>query len=145
MGQVCVLVSVGRSPCLSVTCLSLSGPCCTQVFIMEVLESQNVLPIQVCVTNIHMCPPAHLPYISPPAYCYPSPHQVARILNGPTIVSKGPEDALCDGKNTIMCSTTSGAKRCGNQGDILAGAIATFMAWTCSFIEEARIKQVGGG
>lgn len=35
----------------------------------------------------------------------------------------------------------SGAKRCGGQGDILAGSIATFIAWALSFLESARSSQ----
>lgn len=64
--------------------------------------------------------------------------EVTSILAGPTMVSKGPVDALCDGKNTIMCNAMGASKRCGGQGDLLAGIIATFVAWTLSFMESAK-------
>lgn len=35
----------------------------------------------------------------------------------------------------------AGAKRCGGQGDILSGAIATFIGWTLSFLESAKKSQ----
>ncbi len=38
---------------------------------------------------------------------------------------------------TGRCSP-SGAKRCGSQGDILAGTIATFISWTLAFLDSAR-------
>ncbi|GFR52265.1 hypothetical protein Agub_g14800, partial [Astrephomene gubernaculifera] len=64
--------------------------------------------------------------------------EVTSHLQGPTLVSKGPVDAICDGKVTMICNASGGAKRCGSQGDILAGTIATFIAWTLAFLEAAR-------
>ncbi|KXZ55181.1 hypothetical protein GPECTOR_3g327 [Gonium pectorale] len=64
--------------------------------------------------------------------------EVTAHLRGPTLVSKGPVDAICDGKVTMICNASGGAKRCGSQGDILAGTIATFIAWTLAFLESAR-------
>ncbi|PNH07585.1 ATP-dependent (S)-NAD(P)H-hydrate dehydratase, partial [Tetrabaena socialis] len=64
--------------------------------------------------------------------------EVTSHLRGPTLVSKGPVDAICDGKVTMICNASGGAKRCGSQGDILAGTIATFIAWTLSFLDAAR-------
>ncbi|KAG2429230.1 hypothetical protein HXX76_011000 [Chlamydomonas incerta] len=64
--------------------------------------------------------------------------EVTAHLRGPTLVSKGPVDAICDGKVTMICNASGGAKRCGSQGDILAGTIATFIAWTLAFLDSAR-------
>ncbi len=35
----------------------------------------------------------------------------------------------------------AGLRRCGSQGDILSGAIATFVAWVLTFLE--RQKEAG--
>ncbi|GLI62880.1 hypothetical protein VaNZ11_005639 [Volvox africanus] len=64
--------------------------------------------------------------------------EVTAHLRGPTLVSKGPVDAICDGKVTMICNASGGAKRCGSQGDILAGTIATFISWTLTFLDIAR-------
>nr|ADI46920.1 MTM0417 [Volvox carteri f. nagariensis] len=64
--------------------------------------------------------------------------EVTAHLRGPTLVSKGPVDAICDGKVTMICNASGGAKRCGSQGDILAGTIATFISWTLAFLDSAR-------
>nr|BCL66102.1 hypothetical protein [Volvox africanus] len=64
--------------------------------------------------------------------------EVTAHLRGPTLVSKGPVDAICDGKVTMICNASGGAKRCGSQGDILAGTIATFISWTLAFLDTAK-------
>ncbi len=89
-------------------------------------------------------------------------------LAGPTLISKGPLDVVCDTKNVVVCSTPAGkilstwrggmaclfrpssqlnslthvgARRCCFQGDVLAGTLAAFVAWTRSFIEEAKSSE----
>jgi len=64
--------------------------------------------------------------------------EITAQLGGPVVVSKGPVDAIHDGKVAVLCSTSAGLRRCGGQGDILAGAMATFMSWTTSFMQRAR-------
>jgi len=64
-------------------------------------------------------------------------HDVVLQLSGPTMVSKGPVDVICDGKTTVVCSTQAGARRCGSQGDILTGCLAVFVSWTLAFLENA--------
>ncbi|KAJ2497602.1 hypothetical protein GGH96_004977 [Coemansia sp. RSA 1972] len=54
---------------------------------------------------------------------------VATKLNGPTILVKGPRDIITDGQSVFVCDETSGLRRCGGQGDMLSGAILTFLAW----------------
>lgn len=34
--------------------------------------------------------------------------EVTSFLRGPTVVSKGPVDAICDGKVTMMCNASGG-------------------------------------
>ncbi|PVU92379.1 hypothetical protein BB559_003742, partial [Furculomyces boomerangus] len=55
--------------------------------------------------------------------------KVAKELNGVTIVLKGKQDIITNGISTIYCNQTGGLKRCGGQGDVLSGAIATFLGW----------------
>ncbi|KAJ2256414.1 hypothetical protein GGH98_001524 [Coemansia sp. RSA 454] len=54
---------------------------------------------------------------------------VATKLNGPTLLVKGPRDIITDGHSIFVCDETSGLRRCGGQGDMLSGAILTFLAW----------------
>jgi ATP-dependent NAD(P)H-hydrate dehydratase len=36
---------------------------------------------------------------------------------------------ISNGENTLICKEKGGLKRCGGQGDVLGGTLATFMAW----------------
>lgn len=65
-------------------------------------------------------------------------NEVVVQLQGPVLVSKGPVDVICDGRSLVICSTMAGLRRCGSQGDILAGCIAVFISWTRTFIEQAH-------
>ncbi|MEW5297269.1 MAG: hypothetical protein WDW36_000490 [Sanguina aurantia] len=67
--------------------------------------------------------------------------EMTQHLRGPTVISKGPDDALCDGAHAMVCNASGGAKRCGGQGDILAGVVATFAAWAASFWDIAGRQQ----
>ena len=52
-------------------------------------------------------------------------------LNSATIVKKGRTDIIYrhDRFGSYHCSEVGGMKRCGGLGDVLAGTIATFIAW----------------
>lgn len=67
--------------------------------------------------------------------------EMTQHLKGPVVVSKGPEDAICDGVHTMLCDAAGAAKRCGGQGDILSGVVATFAAWAVSFWDTAHKQQ----
>ncbi|KAJ2478662.1 hypothetical protein IWW56_003579 [Coemansia sp. RSA 2131] len=54
---------------------------------------------------------------------------VAARLNGPTLLIKGVRDVITDGQTVFVCDETSGLRRCGGQGDMLSGAVLTFLAW----------------
>ncbi|EGC36338.1 hypothetical protein DICPUDRAFT_151213 [Dictyostelium purpureum] len=58
------------------------------------------------------------------------PEQVASQLGNITIVQKGKEDLITDGNQVILCDNEGMPRRCGGQGDILAGAIGTMFAWS---------------
>lgn len=56
---------------------------------------------------------------------------VAKALDGPTLLVKGKADRISNGKDDILSvDEPGGLKRCGGQGDILSGTLATFLAWT---------------
>ena len=54
----------------------------------------------------------------------------ARSLDGPALFVKGRRDVITDGNVTVCCEEENSARRCGGQGDILAGSIASFSCWT---------------
>ncbi|KAJ2797422.1 hypothetical protein H4R21_004330 [Coemansia helicoidea] len=55
--------------------------------------------------------------------------QVAQRLGGVTVVCKGKADVITNGDRVFVCSEAGGLRRCGGQGDILAGALLAFLAW----------------
>ncbi|KAN0019025.1 hypothetical protein ACTFIV_008062 [Dictyostelium citrinum] len=58
------------------------------------------------------------------------PEQIANSLGNITIVQKGKEDIITDGNQTVVCDDEGMPRRCGGQGDILAGTIGTMYAWS---------------
>lgn len=56
--------------------------------------------------------------------------QLCQTLGNVTIVRKGPSDVISDGHNVVECTEPGSARRCGGQGDILAGALGTFTYWS---------------
>lgn len=55
--------------------------------------------------------------------------ELAKKLDGVTIVKKGSSDMICNGDELISCDIQGSYRRCGGQGDVLAGTIGTFAAW----------------
>lgn len=51
-------------------------------------------------------------------------------LEGVVIVRKGIFDCISDGGNTAVCNIAGGPRRCGGQGDVLAGTLGLFSHWT---------------
>eukprot|EP01128_Nolandella_sp_AFSM9_P000085 TRINITY_DN1013_c0_g1_i1.p1 TRINITY_DN1013_c0_g1~~TRINITY_DN1013_c0_g1_i1.p1 ORF type:complete len:379 (-),score=52.55 TRINITY_DN1013_c0_g1_i1:22-1059(-) len=54
---------------------------------------------------------------------------LSRTLGNVTIVKKGASDLISDGTSVLECSTQGARRRCGGQGDVLAGILGTFNAW----------------
>lgn len=54
---------------------------------------------------------------------------VSKMLNGAIIVRKGPIDSVCNASECLSVSEPGSLKRCGGQGDILAGTISVFASW----------------
>ncbi|EFA77306.1 carbohydrate kinase-like protein [Heterostelium album PN500] len=59
-----------------------------------------------------------------------SPSDLAKALGNVVIVQKGQEDIITDGTISYSCDKAGMPRRCGGQGDVLAGVIGTFYAWT---------------
>jgi len=55
--------------------------------------------------------------------------ELARRLGGVTVVQKGRQDVISNGKETMICAIEGGLKRCGGQGDVLTGCLGTLLAW----------------
>jgi ATP-dependent NAD(P)H-hydrate dehydratase len=56
--------------------------------------------------------------------------QLARALGGVVVVRKGPSDVISDGNTAVIVSGSGSARRCGGQGDVLAGVLGQFLSWT---------------
>ncbi|ORX95949.1 Ribokinase-like protein [Basidiobolus meristosporus CBS 931.73] len=59
--------------------------------------------------------------------------ELSKAFDGVTVVQKGHEDIISNGKIVYTCSAEGGLKRCGGQGDVLSGAIATFLAFGIAY------------
>jgi len=67
--------------------------------------------------------------------------QLAEKLGNVTIVQKGQDDVVSNGLlDDIKCSQPGSPRRCGGQGDLLAGAIAAFASW--GFLKEKSKEPV---
>lgn len=55
--------------------------------------------------------------------------KLAQALDGPTILEKGKVDRITNGREVLCVDTEGGLKRCGGQGDILAGCLGTLAGW----------------
>jgi len=74
--------------------------------------------------------------------------ELSLALGNVTIVKKGEEDVIANGKHTLVCSAEGSARRCGGQGDLLAGSMGTFSHWahmTASRQETTNVEFVNYG
>lgn len=63
----------------------------------------------------------------------PDPQLVADLataMGNITVVHKGAQDIISNGRYIELCDTIGAPRRCGGQGDLLAGALATFLHWS---------------
>ncbi|GAA5987025.1 hypothetical protein JCM5350_002819 [Sporobolomyces pararoseus] len=67
---------------------------------------------------------------------------LSRALDGPTIVQKGAQDRITNGHKTLISETTGSSRRCGGQGDVLSGAVGTFLAWGKNYEERKEENNV---
>lgn len=61
--------------------------------------------------------------------------ELARKLGGVTIIQKGKQDLVSNGKVTMAVDVEGGRKRSGGQGDTLTGSVATFLAWRKAYLD----------
>ncbi|XP_058613638.1 ATP-dependent (S)-NAD(P)H-hydrate dehydratase-like isoform X3 [Onychostoma macrolepis] len=61
-----------------------------------------------------------------------SAQQLSIALGHLTLVLKGEEDIITDGKNMLTCNQESSGRRCGGQGDLLSGSLGVFAHWAFS-------------
>ncbi|KAJ3043579.1 hypothetical protein HDV00_004679 [Rhizophlyctis rosea] len=55
--------------------------------------------------------------------------KLSEAFGNVTIVAKGKNDIISNGKDVVICDNPGSPRRCGGQGDLLSGSIATFLAW----------------
>ena len=58
--------------------------------------------------------------------------ELSRALGHVTIIHKGEQDIISDGYCTEDCHAGGSPRRCGGQGNILTGMVATFLHWSYS-------------
>ncbi|XP_067299520.1 ATP-dependent (S)-NAD(P)H-hydrate dehydratase isoform X2 [Pseudorasbora parva] len=61
-----------------------------------------------------------------------SAQQLSIALGNLTMVLKGEEDIITDGKNMLTCNQEGSGRRCGGQGDLLSGSLGVFAHWAFS-------------
>ncbi|KAH8717441.1 ATP-dependent (S)-NAD(P)H-hydrate dehydratase [Beauveria bassiana] len=61
---------------------------------------------------------------------------LANALGGVTIIQKGQQDHISNGKVSLTNDIQGGRKRSGGQGDTLTGSVATFLAWRKAYLDE---------
>jgi len=70
--------------------------------------------------------------------------EVARSLGYVTILHKGSPDIITNGRPVAVdtqCGTGGSPRRCGGQGDLLSGSLATFLHWA-SMVEDRQVEGV---
>jgi len=68
-----------------------------------------------------------------------APKVAAAVGRHTVIVVKGAKDIISDGTSTVWCDEVGSPRRCGGQGDVLAGLLLAFRTWTHLAVE----KQAG--
>ncbi|XP_056610469.1 ATP-dependent (S)-NAD(P)H-hydrate dehydratase isoform X3 [Triplophysa dalaica] len=66
-----------------------------------------------------------------------SAQQLSIAMGNLTLVLKGEEDIITDGKNMLKCSQEGSGRRCGGQGDLLSGSLGVFAHWAFSSSTDA--------
>ncbi|OAA73187.1 YjeF domain containing protein [Cordyceps fumosorosea ARSEF 2679] len=61
---------------------------------------------------------------------------LSNALGGVTIIQKGKQDHISNGKVTLTVDLEGGRKRSGGQGDTLTGSVATFLAWRRAYVDK---------
>ena len=67
--------------------------------------------------------------------------ELAKTLGNITIIRKGPEDIVSNGKHTFTCNEIGSPRRCGGQGDLLGGSMGIFSTWSHSAWKNSQLNQ----
>jgi len=62
--------------------------------------------------------------------------RLARALGNVTILQKGEVDIIADGRRAAFCSAKGSGRRCGGQGDIMAGVSGLFLFWALNAMKD---------
>lgn len=76
-----------------------------------------------------------------------SVQELSRELGNVSILHKGENDVLSNGRDVLICSEEGSLRRCGGQGDVLAGCLGTFAYWShlyCSAEPQATMNALVG-
>ncbi len=60
---------------------------------------------------------------------------------GLTILRKGAVDIICDGEMFILLCEPASPRRCGGQGDVMAGMVGLWMGWSKAYYDGAKRSQ----
>lgn len=71
--------------------------------------------------------------------------QLSHRLGHVTVCLKHRQDVISDGHHVVVVKETGSPRRCGGQGDLLAGSAGTFFHWTNQFYRERGGAGVNGG
>ncbi|XP_039082610.1 ATP-dependent (S)-NAD(P)H-hydrate dehydratase isoform X3 [Hyaena hyaena] len=55
--------------------------------------------------------------------------RLSQALGNVTVVQKGERDVISDGEHVLECAHEGSGRRCGGQGDLLAGALGVLLHW----------------
>lgn len=66
---------------------------------------------------------------------------IALRMGGVTIVRKGREDVISNGTEIVKCSAEGSCRRCGGQGDLLAGTMGVFSYWAHRSTQQAEDRK----
>ncbi|KAK0145997.1 ATP-dependent (S)-NAD(P)H-hydrate dehydratase [Merluccius polli] len=66
--------------------------------------------------------------------------QLSAALGNLTVVLKGEQDLITDGRKVLSCNLRGSGRRCGGQGDLLSGSLGVLAHW--AFTSTAHSKSV---
>ena len=69
--------------------------------------------------------------------------ELAKALGHITVLHKGSHDLISDGWTVELCHSAGSPRRCGGQGDLLAGLLATFLSWAFRTTSKDSSESLG--
>ncbi|XP_074650117.1 ATP-dependent (S)-NAD(P)H-hydrate dehydratase-like [Tubulanus polymorphus] len=70
--------------------------------------------------------------------------KLSKILGNVTIVCKGKMDLIFRGESGLICGDEGSPRRCGGQGDLLAGSLGVFSYWAHKFGSHSELFEADG-